>query len=229
MRLLLIRHGQTPANVDGVLDTLVPGPGLTALGREQAARLPEALGDRGVGAVFVSDMVRTHETAAPLAEALGLEPVELPGLHEIDAGDLEGKRDRASVLEYMGTVSAWLEGDRDRRMPGGPDGHAFFARFDAAVSTIAAGGADTAAAFSHGAAIRSWAGGTATNLADHALARHTLENTGIVELDGDPASGWTVVRWEGQPVGGDEVADRSAPDPTGEAFTPPDGATPASR
>ena len=29
MRLLLIRHGQTPANVRGELDTAAPGPGLT--------------------------------------------------------------------------------------------------------------------------------------------------------------------------------------------------------
>ena len=31
MRLLLIRHGQTPSNVDYLLDTAVPGAGLTAL------------------------------------------------------------------------------------------------------------------------------------------------------------------------------------------------------
>ena len=30
---LLIRHGQTPSNVAGALDTGRPGPGLTALGR----------------------------------------------------------------------------------------------------------------------------------------------------------------------------------------------------
>ena len=43
MRLLLIRHGQTPSNVLGALDTLVPGPGLTPLGLEQAAAIPDAL------------------------------------------------------------------------------------------------------------------------------------------------------------------------------------------
>ena len=29
MRLVLIRHGQTPSNVCGLLDTAPPGPGLT--------------------------------------------------------------------------------------------------------------------------------------------------------------------------------------------------------
>lgn len=43
MRLLLVRHGETPSNVDRLLDTAVPGPGLTRLGERQAAALPEAL------------------------------------------------------------------------------------------------------------------------------------------------------------------------------------------
>ena len=40
MRLLLVRHGQTPSNVAGLLDTALPGPGLTALGTRQAAAIP---------------------------------------------------------------------------------------------------------------------------------------------------------------------------------------------
>ncbi|MFI5427738.1 histidine phosphatase family protein [Aeromicrobium sp. UC242_57] len=46
MRLILIRHGQTPANVDGVLESTVPGPGLTELGLEQAAELACGTGPR---------------------------------------------------------------------------------------------------------------------------------------------------------------------------------------
>ena len=72
MRLLLVRHGQTPANVLGVLDTAVPGPGLTDLGRRQAAALPEALAEERIDAIVVTDLVRTHETAAPLVAATGL-------------------------------------------------------------------------------------------------------------------------------------------------------------
>ncbi len=67
MRLLLIRHGQTPANVHGILDAEVPGPGLTELGQRQAEALPTALADRGIERLFVSSMLRTQLTAAPLA------------------------------------------------------------------------------------------------------------------------------------------------------------------
>ena len=35
-RLHLVRHGQTPSNVAGALDTALPGAPLTELGREQA-------------------------------------------------------------------------------------------------------------------------------------------------------------------------------------------------
>ena len=46
MRLLLIRHGQTPNNILGALDTGRPGAGLTELGREQARAIPAALAAR---------------------------------------------------------------------------------------------------------------------------------------------------------------------------------------
>jgi probable phosphoglycerate mutase len=218
MRLLLIRHGQTPSNVDGILDTAAPGPVLTELGERQAAALPERLADCGIGALFVSPLVRTGLTAAPLATSLGIEPIELPGLAEIAAGDLEGKRDKTSVQLYLAACAAWVNGDRSAEMPGGQTGTDFFARYDEAIGRVAAAGADVAAAVSHGAAIRVWAGANARNVPADVATGRALENTGIVELDGDPASGWTLIDWEGAPVGGAELIDRTAQDPTGERF-----------
>jgi broad specificity phosphatase PhoE len=218
MRLLLVRHGQTPANVTGLLDAEVPGPGLTDLGQQQAAALPGVLGDRGIERLFASTMVRTQITAAPLADSLGIEPVVLPGLREIEAGDLQGKRDAVSVQRYLAAAHAWAAGERDERMPGAEDGHAFFARYDDAVRQIEATGADVAAAFSHGAAIRIWAAVTAQNVPnDLARTRH-LENTGVVELEGSSVDGWRLVDWAGEPIGGDDLTDLSALDPTGERF-----------
>ena len=60
MRLLLVRHGQTPANVAGALDTAFPGLGLTPLGQAQAEAVPAALADERVAAVHASRLVRTH-------------------------------------------------------------------------------------------------------------------------------------------------------------------------
>jgi len=217
MRLYLIRHGQTPDNVRGELGTTVPGPGLTDLGLEQAAALPEALAAAGIGALSTSTMVRTQLTAAPLAASLGLVPTVRDGLREVEAGELELRSDQQAVSTYLGTVLRWVDGDLDARVPGAEDGHAFFARFDGAVDEVVAGGHDVAAVVSHGAAIRGWAGRRASNVDAAFVRAHQLANTGVVVLEGAPADGWVIVEWADEPVGGVLLADPSASDPTGDA------------
>ncbi len=218
MRLLLIRHGQTPSNVAGLLDTAAPGPGLTEFGQQQAAGIPVALADRDIDGIFVSILVRTHRTAAPLAADRGLNPVQLPGIHEIEAGDLELASDRHSVRTYLETAFAWGSGIRDPRMPGAGDGHEFFARFDADIARVFDEVTGTAVVFSHGAAIRVWVAGRTINVDPMYSGSHELDNTGMVELDGDPAGGWNLISWHGDPIGGGELADVAADDPTGETL-----------
>ncbi|QHC62026.1 histidine phosphatase family protein [Rathayibacter festucae] len=210
MRLLLIRHGQTPSNVDGILDTRIPGPGLTELGRSQAAALPTTLADEPIGALFVSTMKRTHETAAPLAAALGLEPVERAGVREIAAAGLEMRGDEAAVEEYMGTVFRWAAGETSLRLAGGETGDEFAARYDAVVAEAEATGHDVVALVSHGAAIRCWAGMRSLDLDADFIADHLLDNTGVVILEGS-GSEWSLVSWEGEPISGVGVAAPSGP------------------
>lgn len=223
MRLLFIRHGQTPANVQGVLDTAIPGPRLTALGERQAAEIPHALSNEPIERIAVSSMIRTRLTAEPLAIARGLEIEEHRGLHEIEAGDLEGRKDKASVRLYLTTVFAWSEGRLDQRMPGGPDGREFFARYDDDIAAIAAASTGTAVVFSHGAAIRVWAGGRASNVDASFAENNPLDNTGIVELDGSPDDGWVLNSWAGAPLGGPDVTDAAAENPTGETLAEASG------
>jgi len=216
VRLILIRHGQTPANVLGSLDTAAPGPGLTELGEQQAAAVPPALRDENVQGIYASRLVRTQLTAAPLAASRALGVVVHEGLHEIEAGDLEAKTDEASVKAYLGTILKWGTGELDARMPGAHDGHEFFGRFDAAVEQIAAAHDDTAVVFSHGAAIRAWVGARVLNVSGEFTLHNPLDNTGVAILDGSPARGWDLISWAGIPVGGEALIDESAPDPTGE-------------
>ena len=200
MRLFLIRHGQTPANVLGQLDTAHPGPGLTELGSRQDSVIPDALRRESIDAIYASTLVRTQLTAEPLAVDRGLEVQVATGLHEIEAGALEGRSDRASVHSYFETVLAWGTGDLTARMPEGLDGNSFFTRFDADIASAAAG-ADTAAVFSHGAAIRVWTAARAVNVSPMFAGTTDLENTGMVELSGSPGGGWTLVSWAGLSVG----------------------------
>ncbi len=202
----------------GLLGTEIPGPGLTALGTRQAALVPDALADEPIQAVYASELIRTQLTAAPLAERLGLDVNVLSGIHEIAAADLEARSDRDAIRTYLLTVFDWGLANLDSRMPGGDDGHAFFTRFDDSVATMAAGGHDVVAAFSHGAAIRVWVAGRALNVPPSFAGDHELDNTGIVELSGSPEEGWTLVSWQGTPVGGRALSDDTAEDPTGETL-----------
>ncbi|QHC69740.1 histidine phosphatase family protein [Rathayibacter sp. VKM Ac-2801] len=210
MRLLLIRHGQTPSNVAGLLDTRIPGPGLTELGRTQAGALPGQLAGEGIGALFVSTMVRTHETAAPLAAALGLEPIERDGIREVAAAGLEMRGDEAAVEEYMGTVFRWAGGETSIRLAGGETGDEFAARYDAVVAEAEALGHEVVALVSHGAAIRCWAGLRSLDLDARFIADHLLDNTGVVVLEGSGGA-WTLVSWQGEPLSGVGAAAPSGP------------------
>ena len=217
MRLLLIRHGQTPSNVLGALDTAHPGAPLTELGLAQAAAVPGALRDEQIDAVFASTLIRTQLTAEPLARSVGVETQVRNGLHEIEAGSLEMRSDRQSQRTYMGTVLSWGAGELDARYPGGPSGTEFFERYDGAIERIAEEHDGTVAIFSHGAAIRVWVAGRVRNISPRFAAENHLENTGVVVLNGDPAEGWLAESWTGVPLGGPLLEDVSADDPTGEA------------
>ena len=219
MRLIFIRHGQTPANLLGLLDTAHPGPGLTDLGVRQASAIPDALRGEPVESLFASTLLRTQLTAAPLADARSLDVAVRPGLHEIEAGDLEKRSDMRSVRRYLETVFAWGSGELDVAMPGGPTGHDFFGRYNSDLEAIVSSGASSAAVVSHGAAIRVWVAAHATNVAPMFTAENNLGNTGIVIVDGSFAAGWTLTRWADQPIGGPELADASAEDPTGEPLS----------
>ncbi|MEV1048184.1 histidine phosphatase family protein [Streptomyces sp. NPDC049916] len=202
MRLLLVRHGQTPSNLGHFLDTARPGPGLTDLGLRQAAALPQALAGEDIGALYASTLTRTQLTAAPLAEERGLDVLVRDGIREISAGDLEMRADEPAAREYLTTVFAWAAGDTTRRMPGGEDGLEALSRFDAVVAEAVAGedGSRSVALVSHGAAIRVWTAARARNVTVEFAAEHRLDNTGVVVVEGSPDAGWTALSWAGTVV-----------------------------
>jgi broad specificity phosphatase PhoE len=122
MRLLLIRHGETPSNLYGALDTKVPGPALTERGAQQSAAIPDALAAEDIGAMFVSPLTRARLTAAPLAKRLDLPVTIRDGLREIGAGDLEMNHDSESLRTYYTTGFAWSSGWLEEQIPGGESG-----------------------------------------------------------------------------------------------------------
>jgi broad specificity phosphatase PhoE len=214
MRLLLIRHGESPDNVRGVLASHLPGPSLTDLGRQQAEAVADVLASEPIDAVFSSEATRARETAAPLASRLGIGVTVVPGLHEITCGDFEGRGDEAAQRGYLGTIMSWWA-DPSRRISGGESGDEFLARFWGAINTIAATGVETAAVFSHAGSIRTWSSSQSLNLDQPFSETHGLANTGIVRLDGDPTNGFTVTHWQEDAVSGAPVRGPIAQDPAG--------------
>ncbi len=212
MRLVLIRHGQTPSNVLGLLDTVPPGPGLTELGLGQAAAVPETVAGEPIELIYASTAARAQLTAAPLAAARGLEIRVRDGLREIAAGGWEMLGDDESVHGYLRLIGGWMAGRLDERSPGpnGESGREVVERFDEVIAEIAATGAAGAAVVAHGAVNRLWASLRAENLDDEFGATHALRNTGIVVLSGDLSRGWTAVSWTGSELDGLGGADRAA-------------------
>jgi probable phosphoglycerate mutase len=201
MRLLLIRHGQTRANQDGVLDTAPPGPALTATGRMQAEALVDALAGEGIGALYVSPHTRARATAAPLAAALAREAQVRDGLREVAAGVLEGSTAREDIGRYAAVAAAWAAGRTGVPMPGAPSGAAFFRRFDGVVAEAAGCGAEVVALVTHGTAVRVWTAARTENVSVDFVLEHEVPNTGVVAVEGTPETGWRTVSWCGTALG----------------------------
>ncbi len=210
MRLLLIRHGQTPSNVSGSLDTRIPGPGLTTLGQAQAEAIPATLADVPIDAIFASVQVRSQITAAPLAADRALDVQVRAGIREISSGDYEMRSDRASVEQYLAVMVSWVDGDVEAQLPGGETASDMLARFDEVVAEAYSAGYSSVALVSHGAAIRTWSGSRASNLSAEFIGENPLHNTGIVILEGTPETGWTALTYMGEAVGGAAVDDAAA-------------------
>jgi probable phosphoglycerate mutase len=90
---LLIRHGETQAAKRGESFPMIDGqgdPSLRPEGEAQAEAVATRLRAEAIDAIYVTTMRRTHQTAAPLAAALGRVPMVEPDLREVFLGDWDG-------------------------------------------------------------------------------------------------------------------------------------------
>ncbi|ORV39577.1 phosphoglycerate mutase [Mycolicibacter engbaekii] len=214
----LVRHGQSTDDFLGILGTLPPGAGLTETGLQQADAVAQAIlasFPDGISGVYASELLRTQQTAEPLAEALGMQMQVLSGLNEIDAGIWEGQpRDLLTQIGYFAPMAAWVLGLVLVPQLGSaatPNGVVFDERVTGAIdtiyqNTIAGDGPLTSVAYSSGGPIAIWALMNVENPPFLLLLQQLLEtlgpppNAGQAILQGSPADGWTMVSWNGTPV-----------------------------
>jgi broad specificity phosphatase PhoE len=89
MRIILVRHGETPWNVTLQYQGQANVP-LNERGLEQARRAAQRLAPYGATGLYSSDITRAWQTAEVIGAALGLRPTAVPELREIDVGQWEG-------------------------------------------------------------------------------------------------------------------------------------------
>lgn len=103
-RILLIRHGINDYIQKGLLAGRTPGVHLNAHGQAQAAALADRLASAQLAAIYSSPLVRTLETATPIAQRLGLAVQHLDGLLESDCGEWTGR-----PLEELNKTETWRQ------------------------------------------------------------------------------------------------------------------------
>lgn len=152
-QLLLIRHAVNDVMKTKKLAGRMPGVSLNEEGRQQALAVADRLRHLEIKAIYASPLERTQETAAPLAQALGLEVQAREGLVEVEYGDWTDQS-----LEELAKLDAWKIVQMypsGMRFPGGETLRAMQARIVDELHAIAADHPrDIVAIFSHADVIK---------------------------------------------------------------------------
>lgn len=139
MRLVLVRHGDAHAGFHGPIAGPKGCPGLTDLGRQQAAALRDHLERTGriqADVLVASALPRAIETATIIAPALGLEVADHDcGLCEVHTGEADGI-DWAVYNETHGSFDMEAEPDRPFA-PGGDSWNSFHDRVRTTLERLA--------------------------------------------------------------------------------------------
>ena len=198
-RLVLVRHGQSHGNVERRLDTRPPGADLTDLGVRQARDFARAR-TSAPRLLLHSAARRAAQTAAAISGELSILPVEVDGIHEVQAGDLEDRSDDDAIAEFNRIYQVWLDGDLSESMPGGENGHDVLDRYLPVLQDLRLRYLDDRTAtgdvvvISHGAAIR-LAAATLAGVEASFVLDHHLANTEAVTLAPITDGRWSCVQW----------------------------------
>lgn len=123
MQLVLIRHGESVANSQRILQGHFDSP-LSETGRRQAASLAEALSEDRFAMAYASDLSRAHETAKALCQRLEL-PLETDAdLREIDIGCFTGLSWTEIAERYPDEHARLLASSMDWSLVPGAEGEA---------------------------------------------------------------------------------------------------------
>jgi probable phosphoglycerate mutase len=127
-------------------------------------------------------------------------PIEVDGIHEVQAGDLEDRTDDDAIAEFNRTYQSWIEGDLAVPMPGGETGQEVLDRYLPVLHDLRLRYLDDRAwtgdivVVSHGAAIR-LAAATLAGVEGSFVLDHHLANAEAVALAPITDGRWSCVQW----------------------------------
>ena len=139
--IILLRHGASQPFVPGEPFPLVEGqgdPALSTVGLTQAEKSAHRLKREPIDALYATNMQRTQQTVAPLAELLGLDVTIERDLREIHLGEWEGGLLRQKAAENHPTYQKMLLEERWDAIPGAETNEEFGDRCLGALEKIAA-------------------------------------------------------------------------------------------
>lgn len=139
--LLVVRHGESAPARPGERFALKDGhgdPELAPEGRWQAEQLGIRLAKETIHAIYVTTLQRTHETAAPLAERLGITTLVEPDLREVHLGEWEGGLYRQKAAEGHPAFRAMMADGEWGHIPGAETTEQLRRRSVAAIERIVA-------------------------------------------------------------------------------------------
>jgi 2,3-bisphosphoglycerate-dependent phosphoglycerate mutase len=185
--ILVARHADAEYETHHWADE---GGSLTARGRTQASALARDLARRRVSHVWTSTYARAVQTAEIVAAGLGVAVTTREGLREFSVGSMAGSR---AEDPFADTYRSWLDGDLDRRLPGGETGAELRHRMHHVLHEIAERHrGETVLAVSHGGLMRLTLPLVLTREPADPPAR--LGNCAVVEISVDDHH-WTCLRW----------------------------------
>lgn len=153
MDLWLVRHGETDFNRELRFQGHLDAP-LNVLGLRQAQRLGEHLGAQGALPLVVSDLLRTRQTAQPLATQWQTQALPDALWREQSFGVIEGLSLDEVRERHPEVVQGWRRHDPDFAPEGGESRRQFHARIMQAVQALLAqsarAGWSSAVVVSHG-------------------------------------------------------------------------------
>jgi broad specificity phosphatase PhoE len=117
-RIILVRHGQTPWNLDKIFRGSRDIP-LNDQGREEARLAGEWLKGETLHAAYCSPLSRARDTGEAIARHHNLAVADLPGLTDLCYGDWEGLPLTEVKVKYANLYRQWEAAPATVRFPNG--------------------------------------------------------------------------------------------------------------